>query len=271
MTVIATVITAHFTVHATDSFITFPKNDGTFYIKESKKTKIVPVPAWRGALSYWGLATQKPDWSTLKWLQVRAQKAREHSSAEEFAQAIASELTTALRSRTFQNTLERGMGMHFSAYEELNGCWIPELFHIRNWTDESYSAVRENFEVTRETFGATQNTRDRSGADRTPERRLHVYKFLQEGKMLIFNNGDPALFNPIANSVLSTLSGLHQQGKLRDPTDVITHLAIARRPVEIASKLLTDFTRNDMRRVGGKPHDLAIAPNGQMTSTTGDG
>jgi hypothetical protein len=271
MTVIATVITAHFTIHATDSFITFPKNDGTFEIKESKKTKIVPVPAWRGALSYWGLATHKPDWSTLNWLQVLAKKTREHSSAEEFARAIASELTAALRARTFQNTLERGIGIHFSAYEEVNGYWIPELFHIRNWTDESYSAVHKSVTVTRETFGTTLNTRDRSEADGTPERRLHVYKFLQEGKMLIFNNGDPALFNPIANGVLSTLSGLHQRGELRDPTDVKTHLAITRRPVEIASKLLTDFARADMRRVGGKPHDLAIAPNGQMTSTTGDG
>lgn len=271
MTVIATVITSHFTIHATDSFITVPKSDGTFEIEEPEKTKIVPVPPWRGALSYWGLATHKPDWSTLNWLQVRAQKAREHSSAEEFARAIASELTATLRARTFQNTLERGIGIHFSAYEEVNGYWIPELFHIRNWTDESYSAVHKSVTVTRETFGTTLNTRDRSEADGTPERRLHVYKFLQEGKMLIFNNGDPALFNPIANGVLSTLSGLHQRGELRDPTDVKTHLAITRRPVEIASKLLTDFARADMRRVGGKPHDLAIAPNGQMTSTTGDG
>jgi hypothetical protein len=179
-------------------------------------------------------------------------------------------LTTTLQARTFRNTLERGIGIHFSAYEEVSGYWIPELFHIRNWTDESYSAVRESVEVTRETFGTTQNTRDRSGADGSPERRVQVYKSLQEGKMLIFNNGDPALFNPIANGVLSTLSGLHQRRELRDPTDVRTHLAIARRPVAIASKLLTDFARNDMRRVGGKPHDLAIAPNGQMTSTTGD-
>jgi hypothetical protein len=271
MTVIATVITSHFTVHATDSFITAPKSDGTFEIEEAEETKIVPVPVWRGALSYWGLAAHKPDWSTLDWLLVRAKKAGEHTSAEEFARAIASELTTALRARTFRNMVEKGIGIHFSAYEEVNGYWIPELFQIRNWTDERYSAVCESFEVTRETFGATQNTRNRSVADRSPKRRLHVYKFLQEGKMLIFNNGDPALFNPIANSVLSTLSGLHQRGKLRDPTDVKTHLAIARRPVEIASTLLADFARNDMRRVGGKPHDLAVAPNGQMTSTTGDG
>jgi hypothetical protein len=160
--------------------------------------------------------------------------------------------------------------MHFSAYEEVNGYWIPELFQIRNWTDESYSAVRNSVEVRRETFGATQNIRDRSDADRTPERRLRVHHFLHAEKMLIFNNGDPVLFNPIANSVLSTLNGLRQRGELRDPTDAKTHLALTRRPVELVSKLLSDFARDDMRRVGGKPHDLAIAPSGQMISTTGD-
>ena len=154
MTVIAAVITSYFTVHATDSFITTPKSDGALVIEEAEETKIIPVPAWRGAISYWGLATHKPDWRTLNWLRTRTSKAGTYSSAKDFAEAIASELTTALRARTFRSIRESGIGMHFTAYEKVNGYWIPELFQIRNWEDERYSTVRNEIRVTRETFGA---------------------------------------------------------------------------------------------------------------------
>jgi hypothetical protein len=52
---------------------------------------------------------------------------------------------------------ERGLGLHFTAYEHIDGYWIPELFQLRNWTDESYSQVRTSgFEVRRESFGSVE-------------------------------------------------------------------------------------------------------------------
>lgn len=88
--------------------------------------------------------------------------------------------------------------------------------------------------------------------------------------MLIFNNGDPLFFNPIAHSVFSAMQEIRRRGNLRDPSDAGTHLALVRRPIEIVSRLLSDFAQNDMRVVGGKAHDLAIAPTGEVKSTTGD-
>lgn len=270
MTVIATIITSRFTAHATDSFITIRTDEGTYKVQEAQETKIVRVPAWRGAISYWGLATHASDWSTPRWLRERAASAREYASAEDFARTLARDLTTVLRSRCFQNPLQGGIGMHFSSYEWVEGYWVPELFHIRNWENEAYSGVQKEIVVTRETYGASQGTRDRSEADSDPARRLVVHKALQDGLMLIFNNGDPLLFNPIANSVFSAMQEIRRRSHLRDPSDARTHLALVRRPIEIVSRLLSDFAQKDMRVVGGKAHDLAIAPTGEVQSTTGD-
>src|SRR5215469_14733044 len=174
LTVIAAIITSHFTAHATDSFITIRTDEGTYKVQKSQETKIVRVPVWRGAISYWGLATHDSDWSTLRWLRERAASASRYSSAEDFARTLACDLTTALRVRRFRSPSERGIGMHFSAYERIDGYWVPELFHIRNWENETYSAVQEGIIVTRETYGASQGTRDRSEADGDPVQRLVV-------------------------------------------------------------------------------------------------
>jgi hypothetical protein len=83
--------------------------------------------------------------------------------------------------------------MHFSSYERVNDYWVPELFHIRNWQNEAYSEVWDEIVVTRETYGASRDTRERSEADGDSARRLAVHDSLQRGMMLVFNNGDPVL------------------------------------------------------------------------------
>jgi hypothetical protein len=88
--------------------------------------------------------------------------------------------------------------------------------------------------------------------------------------MFRYNNGDPVLFNPIADSVLNTTLVLSCRGHLKDPASIETHLSIARRPVEIVSKLLADLAAPGMRLIGGKPHDLAVNPGGEYASSTGD-
>jgi hypothetical protein len=270
MTVIATIITSHFTAHGTDSFVTRPNADGTYELLESQDTKIVRVPRWRGAISYWGLASDNAGWSTLKWLRDRAAEAERYASAEEFARSIAADLTSELSARRFRTPLHRGIGMHFTAYERIRGYWIPELFHIRNWVTPAYDAVDPaGVSVTRETYGAVQRTK-RLDEHREPLYRLAVHRALQSGRMLVFNNGDPRLFNPIAESLFTAMEEVHRRGLLRDPTDAETHLALVRRPIEVVSGLLRDFAKPNMRIIGGKPHDLAIAPSGDVTSTTGD-
>jgi hypothetical protein len=168
------------------------------------------------------------------------------------------------------------LGIHFTAYEYIDGYWIPELFALSRWTDESYQGVLPNFEfrVTRETYATWKGLNPPEG--RSPEvglptYRLEVHKALHhQTLMLLYNNGDPALFNPIANSVLASFAELSRRGQLKDPTSFQTHVSIVRRPVEIVSKLLADLAAPGTRLVGGKPHDLAVSPSGVYKSTTGD-
>ena len=141
MSVVSAVISKVGTAHASDSFITERKADGTYHVRESKQSKIAQVPRFRGAMAYWGLAQyDAPRWSTRKWLADRAQQARKVCRPGTVRQGS--------RKRPDRRTPELkltgstgGIGIHFTAYECINGYWIPELFLISNWADTSYRAT----------------------------------------------------------------------------------------------------------------------------------
>ncbi len=97
MTVIATVMSRWCTAHATDSFITERQPDGKVTLREDQQTKIVRVPRFDGAMSYWGLAAWGA-WSTLTFLRERAQRARDFNSAEAFAEDMNRRLRDAISS-----------------------------------------------------------------------------------------------------------------------------------------------------------------------------
>jgi hypothetical protein len=139
-------------------------------------------------MSYWGLAEfEARQWSTLSWLKNRANSASAFPTAEEFATNLAVALTQELAQLNLCNSTDRGIGIHFTAYERVNGYWIPELFLISNWLDTSYRALRPNgVGVTRETFHAISGEEpDQKHRDSTY--RLRVRAFLQEGKILGYN------------------------------------------------------------------------------------
>jgi hypothetical protein len=271
MTVVATIITKHCVAHATDSLITHRNPDGRRTVVETRASKLVRVGAFSGAISYWGLARHGSDWDTHKWLTDQAGKAASHPSASAFAEHLASALTNTLRARRFRTPPEGGLGLHFSAYERVGDYWVPELFQIRNWVDESYRQVRpDGFEVRRETYGSILGTPDRSAEDGLPARRMEVHSRLQSDVLLRFVNGDPNLFNPLANALLGVFTQLYARGEIKHGNMDKTHLALVRRPVEVLSHLLTDLVPKDKRLIGGKPHDLAVRPGRRYHSTTGD-
>jgi len=239
---------------------------------EDQASKLIRVPAWRGAMAYWGLASLGRDWNTKHWLETQAKSAGGHTSPEDYALALADNLTRELGRRGLRRPIDSGLGIHFSAYEYVEGYWIPELFLVSNWTDTSYSAVRpDGFLVTRETFATLQNLSDRPPEQRQLANRRAVHTALHQSQLMFrFNNGDPALFNPIGDSVLSTFSTLYARGHVHDSTSVQTHLSLVRRPVDVVSKLLADLAEPASRVIGGRPHDLAISPSGQYESTSGD-
>ena len=116
---------------------------------------------------------------------------------------------------------------------------VPEFFLVSNWTDASYTAVRpQGVRATRETYATLNGLGDRSTQHGEPGCRLAVQAALHDSPLMFrFNNGDPFLFNPIANAILDSFVNLSSRGQLKDPTSVLAHLSIVRAPVEAVSKL----------------------------------
>ena len=272
MTVISAVITRYCTAHASDSLITELQEDGSHKPTEWKQPKIVTVSQWRGAMAYWGLAKYNAyKWSTFDWLQERANSAGQYSSAEEFAQSLTEQLNEAIAKMHFAKPVDTGIGIHLTAYEYVENYWIPELFLISNFTDTTYRFVHpDGVHLSRETYHTVADV-DPSPNHREAQYRLQVHAYLHEpGGMLIYNNGDPIMFNAAAYAILGAFKALAARGSLSRPEKVETYLAIALRPIEVVSRAQLDFCREGARLVGGKPHDLAITPGGIYSSTTGD-
>jgi hypothetical protein len=227
-------------------------------------------------MGYWGLAWLDDGWGTFQWLRDRAEGVGSTDSPAAFAEACAAQLTTELSRRKFANPRHSGLGIHFTAYEYIDGYWIPELFVLSRWTDATYRDVLPDFRfrVTRETYATLRGIDPPDGRSSEVGQaafRREVHAALHDAPLMFrFSNGDPALFNPIANCVLDTFAQLSSRGQLREPSSVETHLSIARRPVEIVSRLLADFAAPATRLIGGKPHDLAVTFGGIYQSTTGD-
>jgi hypothetical protein len=252
--------------------VTVARANGRREVLDDQTSKLVRVPAWRGAMAYWGLARLGNYWNTLEWLREQVAQAGSRGSPEEFASALAANLNAELGRRTFRRPVDSGIGIHFTVYEHVGGYWIPELFLISNWTDTSYSSVRlSDVRVTRETYATLKRLADRPQVWTETGYRLEVHSALHKnGVMFRFNNGDPELYNPVANSIMGTFTTLFNRRLIRDPVSVQTHLSLVRRPVEVISKLLADLAKPEFRLIGGKTHDLAISPNGDYISNSGD-
>ncbi len=268
MTVISTFITSHCVVHASDSLITTETSKGKYEVCETKRSKVIAIPHFRGAMSYWGLA-KYGNWVMVDWLQDQANKATAFESAEEYASSVAIELNKAIKSMRFSNPMYSGIGIHLTVYEYKANYWIPELFLISNYTSTSYTAIHPEIHISRETYHTISGEApSRKHSDEAC--RLKVHQHLQEGKWFFYNNGDPIMFNNAANAILSSINDLAQRGLLLENIDVGICQAIARRPIELISKIQADFCRENARLVGGKPHSFAITPGGEYFSETGD-
>jgi hypothetical protein len=270
MTVITTLITRHCTVHATDSFITELQTDGTLKVDEAKQTKIIPVKRFRGAMAYWGLAKINGRWSTLDWLHEQVGRAAECEHPEDFARFVTDSLNQELSRLQFAQPIHAGIGIHFTAYEWIEDCWIPELFLLSNFSGPSYKGLHDKgVLLNRQTFNVAFEDSPKP-IHRNPEFRLRVHKYLREGHVLIYNNGDPPIFNSIAKMIFDQIRTISQRKEFVDADDVATYRKIARTLIRFISVLQEEFVRSGKRRVGGKLHDLSITPTGEYGSYSGD-
>jgi hypothetical protein len=243
MTVISTIISRHCTAHASDSLVTQEQEDGTCKVLDRETTKIVCVRRWAGILSYWGLAKKAEyGWSTLKWLKAQVSQVDRFATPDEFAQHIGNQLNQELAKISFGKQIEKGIGIHFTAYEWVDGYSIPELFAITNFASTEYRELHlDGVRVTRETYGVAFDTGERGPEFGEPLYRHAVRKFLQSGNILLYNNGDPSMFNSAFSSIGSLFEIARQRHIQAIPTDAKEHRYIVSWPIDLVSKVQRYF------------------------------
>lgn len=272
MTVISTIINRSGTVHATDSLITVLEKDKTRTPKEWEKSKIVRVKAWRGAISYWGLAIHKGhNWNTSEWLQEQSDSADGFASAEEFAADISEKLNEVIGTMVFEREIDKGIGLHFTTYERVCDYWVPELFLITNFGGANHSVVSDSgVKMNRHTYHTVVNVPP-TLEHREEHCRQTVHAHIHEARnMIIYNNGDPLMFNVAVRSIFDLFAVASNRGLLSDVDDLTKYLKMARRPIEIVSEAQQDFYKPDQRVVGGRPHALGITPSGEYVTLPDD-
>ena len=262
MTAITALITKTWIASASDSLLT-EVNPQTNTIKhiEFKKSKIVPIKKFKAAASYWGLA-KVGNWRTYDFLVKIATQEKEYDSFENFASYLKDELNKKLNSFTFSNPLHKGIGIHLVGYENINKQEIPELFLITNFTDETYTKVEE-FKVKRNLY-KTLPEEYITVDDNIGNQRKQILKFLDNGGMFIFNNGDPALFNPVAKAINEMFKVAWSRNDLQEGTRKYAKLAVA--PIEVIKTIQKNFFKKDSIRIGGKTHYLLTTRLGEYIS-----
>lgn len=274
MTIVSTIITSGITIHAADSLLTRPKfnNDGKvigFSELTRKARKIVRVPAYAGAMSFWGLARLGWLATTHQWLNWQLGECR-NRSPEEFANRIAEKLQDALSGLHLAEDAYYGIGIHFTVYENQ----VPELFLITNYLDETYEKVdRTRVHVSRHTYLKTSQY-DGTGAEvhGAQNYRDAVREYLEADywNWLMFNNGDPAMFCPFAFAMLREFKVAGQRLNLNVNERKQLLKTLATMPIEAVSKVQQSVYKKDQQLVGAPVRWLAIRPVGTYESSTGD-
>lgn len=270
MTVIATIISKYCCAHASDSLLS-TYNNKTYQKIEYKKTKIVAVRNFTGAMAYWGLAKYR-NWSTLQWLIEQASKSNQFATPEDFAQFISIQLNQILSGMNFKKEQDKGIGIHFTVYEKVDGIRIPELFVIRNFNGTNYNEILpDGMRVTRETYGNLPETLQvvAPGIDHgKSECRYIVRDYLENGGLFMYNNGDPEMFNSAAASIQNMFFVAAKRGILDYSDDAKTYRKIVKWSIDQVTKMQHEFVKDGQQLVGGKTHNLSITPIGEYMSDT---
>lgn len=203
----------------------------------------------------------------LDWLTSRAQQANQFNSPDLFANWLTNQLDAWLQ--TVAGPLQnKGVGLHFSAYEQLPFGSVPEMFWITNWNG-AY-VVQPHPVAQRQTIiSVTQSAQIPAPNQPDINERQSVRQHLQGAfNFLSYNHGDHQLFNQQASAILNSALVLRARGVLiANRIEYAGRLALM--PVEAVCNMQRRLSRPGTRAVGGRPHNLIITPNGQYSSTTG--
>lgn len=268
MTAISTLISKRGISFATDSLLTtYIKKSKTHKILEYTQSKIIPAEKYHAAIAYYGFA-KCGSWSFYDWVKRKISEYGNSLTLENFATKLKNDLEIVLSSFFRKYDRDSGIGLHIAGYENRGNILLPELYHICNYTNTSYSEIGEMY-VRPQLYG-TLPTEYRSVTDDTVDKKKQkISQFLEEGKLFIFNNGDPELFNPFSHAFFMSFMILQARNRTKY-LDLDTQGAITRRPIEMIKSAQKDFCREGKQLIGGKIHDLTIDKNKNYKSNTGD-
>jgi len=266
MTAISALISKDWIAAASDSLLTefYPDSNKIKHI-EFKKSKIVPIRKFKAAATYWGLA-KVGQWRTYDFLKALATDADKYNSLEEFAFNMRDKLKEKIDNIKFKNPIHKGIGIHLIGYETINKVQVPELFLICNYTDTTYAKVGD-LDISRNLYKTLPNEFRKDGLS-LDKQREQIVDFLNSGRLFIFNNGDPTLFNPAANAIHNMFKTAIERKVMKK--DYNNYMRLASRPIEMIKKVQNDFFEKDFVRVGGQIHHLLITKQGEFLSNTGD-
>ncbi len=264
MTVISAIISKECIAIASDSLITpFDKKTNTKPY-EYKKPKMVYYHHLKCCASYWGLAFNN-NWNTYNWLESLKKDVGKYQTLEAFANYMKTSLEEGLNNiPNASDPKYGGIGIHLLGYEYIEGIWIPELFFITNYAGTDYKELKP-IQLSRETFGTIKkyNSNFTNDTNEFNAQRKKVHEHLNNNHILIYNNGDPLMFNPALNAIYSLIKEGEKRKTSKSKNNIETCRLMVRRPIEIIKSIQKDFYRENQIIVGGKIHDFVFDHAGE--------
>jgi hypothetical protein len=255
MTAISTLLTDSVIASASDSFLT---EIGTGRMIETRQPKLVCIKPLRMVVSYWGLARTSSGFDTFEFLKSFATRNKGASSPEHFASSLASEVTNKINSFRLVSP-SNGLGFQIAAFEKVSGIYIPELFLCTNYLNTYYSSTSPKFSVTRESFKDPKHS-DPSA----PTARMEFYSLLKNHLVFRFNNGDPEMFNPVADAIMQMSMALQRRGHFSTAKKTEAYRQWVREPIQAIANLQKRICKKSNRVVGGIVHDVIIDQSGNI-------
>lgn len=266
MTAISALISKKWLAVASDSLLTeFNPTNNTITHSEFRKSKIVPIRKFKAAACYWGLA-KVGNWRTFDFIKNHATNSNNFETFEEYATNLKDRLNEKLNEFTFSIPSHKGIGIHLVGFEDVNEVKIPELFLISNYRDTTYTTIGD-LSISRNLYGSLPNDLKQENLTLQQQRDI-IVRFLDSDGIFIFNNGDPALFNPAANAIHGMFRVAFERGAIKNDNKTI--MKLASKPIEMIKEMQKDFFEKEFIRVGGKIHHLLITKRGDFISNTGD-
>jgi|GEM_PF-1659535 len=209
MTVIVAQLQVGKSIHCTDSLLTTEIDGKRKRMPGSGAAKILDCPMFNGAISWWGRVDTET-WNARDWLlDVLHRLGQEKKmTVDSFAESLADELGYLLKKSHIEKN--KGVGLHFTNLEDVDGAVVPELFLITNYSGMEYDGGTK-FVSQRQTFHTlSKNTDSNFQLHHQTQYRKQVLEYLKRYPM-IYSNGQPRHFGTLMPEIKEKVQQIPQE------------------------------------------------------------